>query len=553
MATGLWPTSDSGEIGRERNNMQETTKTDCLSFGDSLFLYLERPGMPLHVAALCIFDGDIPVAKCMRSIWSKLSLVPRYRQKVVQPPFGLGGLRWEYDSTFDIRDHVHDIQLKRGTPSELQQVVSRILSTTLCRNRPLWDFTLISGLKDRKTALLARVHHCLADGISGVELLSMLLDKKPVIRIPRTKLPSIKFSVPRDSASQVLEGVGATWFSALERLLIAESQLIKIGQGIVAETVKQPDDGPSRGQNGNELALLTQGWRSWLAEFGSPPDRLPFNKICNGPQTFAWTELPFRELRVLKHEARASVNDVVLALVALTMHRYARAHRIATAARVLRIVVPVSVRTKSPASGYGNQLTFVPVTIPLGINNPRALLPAIHNRMAIVKKIRLAEIVGLAGTLLGAIPASFQAFAGPIVSQLPLSVCNLICTNVPGPQEPLYLLGHRMLTFYPYVPIGGEMGMNCAVLTYDGTAYFGFTGDVNAISDLNVLPGFLQESFGDLRKAFAVGETYTKGTRIKGVGVATKKKPVIASPSVTVTTVTDAHMREKPMALKLGA
>ena len=128
---------------------------------------------------------------------------------------------------------------------------------------------------------------------------------------------------------------------------------------------------------------------------------------------------------------------------------------------------------------------------------------AVREQMALLKSARLAELVGFAGTLLGTIPKPLQALLGPLVSQLPISLCNLIFTNVRGPEAPLYLLGHQMLACYPYVPIGGEMGMNCAVLTYNGTAFFGFTGDVHAIPDLQQFEKLLNASFAELRKLAA--------------------------------------------------
>ncbi len=131
----------------------------------------------------------------------------------------------------------------------------------------------------------------------------------------------------------------------------------------------------------------------------------------------------------------------------------------------------------------------------------RELLANISQRTQLIKNAHLAEFVGMFGALLAAIPTSVQALIGPIASRLPLSVCNVICTNVPGPQVPIYLLGHRMTAWYPYVPIGGEMGVNCAILTYDGTAYFGFTGDAHAAPDLERLEQFVTDSLAELRKA----------------------------------------------------
>jgi diacylglycerol O-acyltransferase len=185
------------------------------------------------------------------------------------------------------------------------------------------------------------------------------------------------------------------------------------------------------------------------------------------------------------------------------VRRYAELHGVRVKGRALRIVVPVNVRGNDDARELGNRITFLPVTLPLDIKSPRKLLLAVREHMTLLKNARLAELVGVAGTMLGTIPSPLQALLGPLISQLPISLCNLICTNVRGPAAPLYLLGHQMLACYPYVPIGGEMGMNCAVLTYNGTAYFGFTGDVHAIPDLGRFEKLLNQSFAELRKRLA--------------------------------------------------
>jgi diacylglycerol O-acyltransferase / wax synthase len=193
------------------------------------------------------------------------------------------------------------------------------------------------------------------------------------------------------------------------------------------------------------------------------------------------------------------------------------------------------VRTPEQSKGFGNQITFVPVTVPFGIEDPKELLQAVHNRTDAVKKLRLAEMVGFGGTLLGTIPTAFQMFAAPIVSQLPLPLLNFICTNVPGPQTPLFLLGRKMLTCYPYVPIGGEMGMNCAVLTYNGKAFVGFTCDVPATPDSKMLPKYLQESFAELKEA---------------VGIKTKRIPK-RRPRKAVTVVTPVAVSPAPEPMKV--
>jgi len=173
--------------------------------------------------------------------------------------------------------------------------------------------------------------------------------------------------------------------------------------------------------------------------------------------------------------------------------------------RSLRIVFPVNVRGGDGANELGNQISFVPVPLPLDVRDPQKLLAVVRERVEILKRAHAAELVGLLGGVLSTFPSAFWAKVGPVASQLPISLCNIICTNVPGPQMPLYLMGHKMLKWYPWVPIGGLMGINCAILTYNGTAYFGFTGDVGAAPDLERLEKFVDESFAALR-AGAVAE-----------------------------------------------
>jgi len=172
--------------------------------------------------------------------------------------------------------------------------------------------------------------------------------------------------------------------------------------------------------------------------------------------------------------------------------------------KLLRIMVPVNLRSNTATSELGNRISLVPVTIPLDIRQPAKLLAAVHKRTEFLKRMHAAELVSLAGGLIGMFPTSLQGMAGPLASRLPITPFNLVCTNVPGPQVPLYLLGHKMLHCYPYVPVGGEMAVHCAILSYNGTVYFGFSGDTHAAPDLRRLEKLLQECFVELRDAVAL-------------------------------------------------
>jgi diacylglycerol O-acyltransferase len=198
------------------------------------------------------------------------------------------------------------------------------------------------------------------------------------------------------------------------------------------------------------------------------------------------------------------VNDVILALVTATIRRYLELHGDPVKGRELRMMVPVNLRGTDGPGELGNRISLVPVTIPLDIRSPRKLLASVHKRTELLKRAHTAELVSLAGGLIGMFPNSAQALAGHIISRLPFTPFNMVCTNVPGPQQPLYLLGHKMLSLYPYVPVGGEMALNCAILTYDGMAYFGFSGCAHAVPDLRRLETFLKVSFAELREAAEV-------------------------------------------------
>ena len=256
--------------------------------------------------------------------------------------------------------------------------------------------------------------------------------------------------------------------------------------------------------------MAAEEFASLFPEITSFTRRLRFNVIYRGPQKFACTEIPLADVKAIKLKAGTSVNDVILALVTATIRRYCELHGDRVKGKLLRIMVPVNLRGNTSTSELGNRISVVPVTIPMDIRQPARLLTAVHRRSELLKRMHAAELVSLAGGLIGMFPSSLQGMAGPMASQLPITPFNLVCTNVPGPQVPLYLLGHKMLHCYPYVPVGGEMAVNCAVLSYNGAVYFGFSGDTHAAPDLRRLEKLLQESFVELREGVGLRLTPRK-------------------------------------------
>ncbi len=468
--------------------MQKQHQSDRLSWGDTVFLHLEREGMPLNVACVCVFDGEVPFKDCVRLVESKLPLIPRYLKRVVPPMFNLGLPSWEYDPTFDIRNHVREVTLKHGSEAELKTLAGKILSKVMDRQHPLWDLTFVHGLKGNRSALIFRLHHCLADGIAGVGIMHVLMDASPVAApLPRRKL-RLRVPPPRGVLTSLTTGVVDSYSEIAKRIFDGLANLSSMAERIAL--------------NGGNLA--SDEFTSLLPEFTISTARLRFNVLYRGPQKFAWAEVPLAEIKAIKSACGTSVNDVILALVTATVRRYLELHGEVVKGRQFRMMVPVNLRGSDSTDELGNRISLVPVTVPLDIRNPKKLLAAVNKRTELLKRAHTAELVSLAGGLLGMIPSSAQALAGNVISQLPFTPFNMVCTNVPGPQYPLYLLGHKILHCYPYVPIGGEMALNCAILSYNGAAYFGFSGDAHAVPDLRRLETLLQSSFKELREAAGV-------------------------------------------------
>ena len=501
--------------------MQNHKQSDRLSWGDTVFLHLEREGMPLNIASICIFEGKISRNDYLQLVESKLPLLPRYSKRVVGAPLGLGLPSWEYDPHFDLRRHVREASLTKGTETELKLVAGKLFSEVMDRRHPLWDATLVHGLKGNRTAVIFRLHHCLADGIAGVGLINVLLDASPVA--PRLPKKRIKLDVPPppDLISSLAGGAVDSYSDFVQRILSAVADLLNMGERAVM----------NRGQlvPKNELS-------EFLPEITAFTERLRFNVPYRGPQKFAYADVALAEVKAIRHTFSASVNDVILALVTSTIRRYLEFHGDRVKGRLLRMMVPVNLRGNNGGGELGNRISLVPVTVPLDIRDPQKLLAAVHRRTEFLKQAHAAELVSLSAAFIGMLPSGLQASIGPVLSRLPITPFNLVCTNVPGPQYPLYLLGHKMLRWYPYVPVGGEMAVNVAVLSYDSSIGFGFSGDIHAAPDLSRLEEFVKKSFVELKEAAGITTPSKRSPRVKNVHRQPRRqeKSTELSPETTV-------------------
>lgn len=468
--------------------MSAPVPTRSMSATDAAFLYIERKEIPLNIASVCVFEEPIPFPEFLRSIDSKLHLVPRYRQIVVSPPWGLGFPSWQDDPKFDVREHVFRVTLGApGGDAELEAFASKLLSQSLDRNKPLWDLHVVDGLQDGRGALIFRVHHALADGVAGIELMKLLLDATPeapsVIgkrRYRRTRAVEQQHSLG-DSISGMIHGT-------LGSLLEFEAGMLQFAQNLVAET--------------NESSL--KGLLGLLPEFSVAIERLPFNKPCTGKRKFCWTEIDMADVQKVREVAGGTVNDVILTVVTRALARYVKLHGQSVVNRFVRIVCPVNLRAaEHKHDGLGNQISFLPVALPMDARGPLRTLQAVTARTETLKHSGALGFVALAAKWLAAAPPPLQELFWRSIPEiiLPVPALNMICTNVMGSPTPLYAAGKKMLAAYPQVPTGYDLGVGCAVHSYNGKLFFGLIADTHAAPDVDRLREFVALSFEELRQS----------------------------------------------------
>jgi len=471
-----------------------------LSGVDAAFLYLERKEIPLHIAGVCIFDGPIPFADFVRAIESRLHLIPRYRQVVADSPFHLGYPTWEDDPHFDIRRHIFRARVDApGGQEELEALAGRILTPVMDRRKPLWDVHVVEGLIGGRGAIIARIHHALADGVAGISLLKVMLDPTPVMP-PRGRARRRYRATPRmESNHSLADALASAVHSSLESMIASEAVLLDFARTLLDDRTRQ--------------AMQKLG--ALLPELAASSERFVFNKPCTGARKFCWTEFPLERVQAIREAAGGKLNDVVLTVIARAISRYIQWHGEPVKGRFLRVVCPVSVRHEDNGESLGNRISFLPVALPLGIDDPVEMLHAVAERTETMKNARAAHLVALLATWIGAAPPPLQAAfwrAIPAID-LPVPLFNLICTNVPGSPTPLYALGRKMIASYPHVPTGYELGVNIAVQSYDGTLFCGFTADADVVTDVERLRGLASASFEELHRAAVPRKSRPRRTR----------------------------------------
>lgn len=469
--------------------MPEGSLSRRFSAQDASFLYFEKEETPMHIGSICVFEGQIPYEQFVANIEAKLHLIPRYTQRAVSPPFNIGHPSWEWDPDFDIRRHIMRVKLDSpGNDGQLMDLAANLFAPKLDRGKPLWEMYLVEGLEGNRSALVSKVHHCLVDGVSGIELLMVVLDVSadplPVKPVKTEKRPPIPDSIKLFSDAA---------FDSLSQWMGRRAEVQKSAVDFL--TV-----GSSRGRS------IVRAIESMRAYANVPVSRAPFNKPLQRERTIAVSEFSFAEIRSIRQSVGGTVNDVVLAVLGGALGRYLEMHGESTDGRMMRILMPVNVRSEDEQGALGNRVSMLLVEVPVGEQDPVKRLQAISVRTQALKRTRVAEGMEILGQGINDVPPALQALLGSMPSP-PNTLANLVCTNIPGPMIPLYSAGCRLIAHFPLVPLGWEMGIGCGVTSYNQKLYFGLMADAKVAPDVARLKEFLDQAYVELRSAAGVSKS----------------------------------------------
>ena len=456
--------------------------SDRLTGLDSSFLHLERDGTQMHVASTTLFEGPAPpYVEFREHIGSRLHLVPRFRQKVRFVPFGQGRPVWVDDPHLNLAYHVRHTSLPEpGSEAQLRVLAGRIFSQQLDRSKPLWELWLIEGLKGGRFAIVGKTHHAMVDGVSGVDITTVLFDAE------------------KDPAETPVEA--ETWVPQPEPngpQLLAEALVERaIYPREIARGLRRIVRGPRRALRSAADSVAAAGSFAWT---GVAAPSSPFNFEIGTHRRFAWVRASLGDMKQVKNELGGTVNDVILAAVAGALGRYMRSRGHSTVGLELRAMVPVSVRTADQHGTLGNQVTAMMATLPVWCEDPKRRMEIVRRSMGDLKQSKQAVGASILTQLADFAPPTIAGQAARLQSRQ--RFFNLVVTNIPGPQFPLYLMGRRMERVFPMVPLAKNQGVCIGIMSYDGQVNFGLIGDYDGMPDLEDLAQDLEASIDELIEA----------------------------------------------------
>ena len=453
-----------------------------LSATDASFLAGEKESSHMHVGAVMIFEGPPPDhEETLEHIESRLHLVPRYRQKLAVPRFEMGRPLWVDDPSFNLDYHVrHTALASPGGLEQLRLLTARIFSQRLDRSKPLWECWFVQGLEDDRFAIISKAHHALVDGISGVDLATVLFDLSPV---PPERAHVPKWT-PRPEPSQVeliAEGVKGLIRRPFE-----------LGRGALGAAL-DPEHTIRRVRNAAEGF----GEVAWAGL--NPAPETPLNVPIGSHRRIVWVETELDQFKTIKNSLGGSVNDVVLAVTSGALGRWLRTRGVRTEGLELRAQVPVSIRSDDEHDRLGNRITVMRAPLPVYARDPIERLRIVRESMQGLKESKQA----LAAKML----VELEDFAPPTILSMAARthwstrLFNMIVTNVPGPQFPIYLLGRELLELVPVAFLPDNYALTIAAMSYNGKLDFSLLGDYDAMPDIDLVGEYMQESLQELLTA----------------------------------------------------
>jgi WS/DGAT/MGAT family acyltransferase len=464
---------------------------DRLSAVDVSFLTNESSTSHMHVGGITIFEGPPPsYDELLEHVRSRLRLVPRFRQKLAYPPAQTGRPFWIDDPSFNLEYHVrHSALPAPGSEELLRRMAARIFSQQLDRTKPLWELWLVQGLTRKRFALLTKTHHALVDGVAGVDIATVLFDLQPVPAVPEEDDGWAPGPEP-STAAMVARG--------LEDLVNWPASAARRAE----HAIERPRPALERVTE----ALEGVGELGWA--FANPAPKVPLNVEIGSHRRFEWVRGDLAQYKRIKDALGGTVNDVVLAVVAGGLRNWLDRRGIATEGLELRAQIPVSIRAADEQGQLGNRIAAMRAPIPVYVEDPVARLQTVTAAMDGIKQSKQAVGAETISRLNDFAPPTLLAQAARI--NFSTRLFNLVVTNVPGPQVPLYLLGRELEDCFPVGFLPPNQALFIAIMSYNGGINFGLLADFDSMKDIGVLVEGLEDSLAELLEAASAQPSLTE-------------------------------------------
>ncbi len=459
---------------------------------DAAFYYLERTGQLLHVAGVYTVEGAVDFERLLTDLAGRMHLIPRYTERAVTVPLNLAHPTWEPDPYFDIRHHVMHHRLRPpGSDEQLVTLASRLFAQPLKRSRPLWELHHIDGYRGDRSVLFCKVHHCMIDGVSGVQLLGVMFDPSPnpAPAPPREEAPHAP-PLPTPTAQLVralregVQGGLAGLRSAVDLVRNPRRALAELGEVVDAVS---------------ELGRIVF----------SDISPTPFNGHVSILRRVVWTTFSLNEVKAVKDRLGGTVNDVVLSTISAALRAYLERAGLNPDRIELRAMLPVNVRRPDEHLQLGNRVSMLIVPLPARIFDPLERFRQVRAATGHLKERGQAARVTRALDLMELLPAVLQKPLGWL--QVQAAPINTVCTNIPGPPVSLYVQGQRLEKLVPVVPLAQGVGLAFAILSYADTLTIGVTADPALVPNSDGLCDLLQAGFDELRVLAGVERAERRG------------------------------------------